>query len=610
MMKGKHKVGGRAAALALCLLLGPMSATGISGNATGPNPARNATLERRYDAVIISGEALAPLLGEQADMLRLYAFRRGGLHPIPFQIDERDALGEFIFTSGPQASKDADGGTLDYNDELVFMARDAGDRAPAGTRWPEGTRQWSEIELTDPLAQSRKAWAYLFSFIGESPPPSDRDYIRYNPQTERIFSDHYGLGYREGMSLYTDLFYPAVGGDMGPDLLDRVKVKIVVKFFFNVLEVRKTEEDFHAEVVAWKDGPVRVLRNTQNFVRILFNLSSASVFSVSEYYPYYMFTPLRVTVPFDLKWVFNRFGISDWYWHFYGDLPGLEGGLLYSNRNREGIPISTDLSMDWYTDRFDTSGLVWGYATKEGAGTWFCNMVIPDSTYQFVKLHLNIDRAGSYPPEDVPGEVAGGAMTSFKAIDPFLWDSISSGTYELGLETFFAPPGLRPEGVREWLNIREFPVQSEITRSGPARAAGAGSAGNEAIRIDPALLKKGTAAIVTDLRGRKTLLYGVHLHIGSMRTTGLDFAIGQELGTGQWHRIALDDIKVMEHFREAENRTSGMDNPMASRITRRDGTVLEITGCKPCTISGYLDEDRRTQYRATELMQVEFIGSE
>ena len=214
---------------------------------------------------------------------------------------------------------------------------------------------------------------------------------------------------------------------MGPDLLDRVKVRIVVKFFFNILKVRKTEEDFRAEVVAWKDGPVRALRNVQNYVRVLFNLSSPSVFSVSEYYPYYMFTPLRVTVPFDLKWVFNRFGISDWYWYFYGDLPGLEGGTFYSNRNREGIPISVDHSMGWYNHRFDTSGLVWGYATKEGAGTWFCNMIIPDSAYQFVKLHLNIDRTGSYPPEDVPGEVAGGAMTSFKSIDPFLWDSISKG---------------------------------------------------------------------------------------------------------------------------------------------------------------------------------------
>lgn len=605
-MKGKRICGCGTAALALCLLLGPLSAAAVSESA--------ATLQRRYDTVIIRGEDLAPFLGAPADLLRLYSFRKDGLHPLPFQVDERDADGEFVFNSGPQASEDSDGGDLDYNDELVFMARDAGDRATAGTPWPEGTRQWAEIELSAPLARSQRAWVYLFSFAGEPPARSDGDYVRYDPQTERIFSDHYGLGYREGMSLYTDLFYPeagqAGGGSMGPDLLDRVKVRIVVKFFFNVLKVRKTEEDFHAEVVAWKDGPVRVLRNAQNFVRILFNLSSASVFSVSEYYPYYMFTPLRVTVPFDLKWVFSRFGISDWHWYFYGDLPGLEGGLFYSNRNREGIPISTDRSMDWYNDRFDTSRLVWGYATKEGVGTWFCNMVIPDSTYQFVKLHLNIDRAGSYPPEDIPGEVAGGAMTSFKTIDPFLWDSISSGTYQLGLETFFAPPGLKPEGVREWLDIREFPVLSEITRSGPASAAGDEPAGDKAPGIDAALLEMGTAAIVTDLRGRRTLLYDVHLHIGSMRTTGLDFAIGQELLSGEWHRIALDDITIMEHLRERGRSGSETDSPMTSRITKKDGSVLEITGCKPCSISGYLDESRRKEYRATELVQVEFIDAD
>jgi len=558
------------------------------------------TLDRRLDAVVIKGERLEAMQGEPAEGLRLFSFQNGTFQAIPFQVDERDPAGEFVFPSGPMASEDVDRGRLDYNDELVFLVQDVGTRSPEGPGKMEGVRKWVEILLRDPLALEKEAWVYLCSFSGTPPSLSSRDYIRYLPETEQVSSAHYLLGYRKGMSLYTDLHYPDGQGGYGPDLMDRIKVRIQVRFLFNIIRKKVTEDDFRAEVVAWKDGPVRVLRNVQNYVRILFNLSSASVFSVSEYYPWYMYTPLRLTIPFDLKWVFNKFGISDWYWYFYGDLPGLDGGTMYTNRNTEGIPISTEHDMKWYEERFDTKYLIWGYATRENVGTWFCNLLVPDPTYQFIQCYLHIDKNKNDPPEDVPGQVSGGALMNFRDVDPGLWRFMAPGTYGLGLETFFAPGGLLPRDVPEWRNIRGFPLLTEIARCVPApeEKEGAGAT------VDPGLCRRGIPLVMTDISGREIVLYDAKLHIGTMAATGWPYTIGQDLQTGEWYRVYLQEMKSMEHRLGAPDPVTGMEHPMMARVVRKDGVVLELMGCKSCTLSGFRADGRKEGYTASEVKKI------
>jgi len=318
-----------------------------------------------------------------------------------------------------------------------------------------------------------------------------------------------------------------------------------------------------------------------------------------------MYTPLRLTIPFDLKWVFNKFGISDWYWYFYGDLPGLKGGTMYSNRNPQGFPISPEHPMSWYREHIDQNYLIWGYATRPGAGTWFCNMVLPDTTYQFVKLHLNIDEGSSNPPEDVPGEVAGGALMNFKDVDPGLWLFMAPGTYTIGLETFFASPGLEPPQVPEWTNIRAFPVQADVTRRAFSPAGQA--APREAEKGGPGLCQGGQAVVITNLQGRQTRLCDAKFHIGDMQATGWDYALGQEVGTRKWFRVDFHEMQRLEQVLGAQDPITGMEHPMMARITRRDGSRLELMGCKSCVLSGCLPDGRKQGYLATEIRAVDFL---
>ncbi len=565
-----------------------------------------AHLQRRYDAVIIKGENLGPLQGESTFNIRVFSYENGQFQPIPFQVDERNPNGDYALPSGPGAFTDLDGGLLDYNDELVIMARDAGNRAendPGRYFVPAPPEKWVEIELLDPINPAHRAWVYACCFKKNRPALSPVDYVRYNPETEQIFTEHYGLGYGKGMILYTDLFYPDGKGGYGPDLLDRIKVRITVKFLLNIIKIKKNEGDFHEEVVSWKDGPVRVLRNVKSYVSIMFKLSSPDVFSVSEYYSDYMFTPLQITVPKKLRWIFSHFGISDFSWHFYGDLPGLEGGKIYTNKYPQGIPISEKEAMAWYEKDVDTRNLAWGCAIKKGTGVWFNNIVIPDILYPFTHLYLNIDKSGKYPPEDIPGEVAGGAYMSWQDFDKHIFDYLHPGIYELALETFFPPADFSPQGVQEWRNIREFPVQAITTGMYPDVPNAALK--TNALMIDPEHPLQG--ALLTDIHGKQCILYDVKLHTGSIRATGFRFITGRDAASTQWYSIPFSDISFVHLHVEKDDPISGLKCPLVADITKKDAGKTMLIACKCCTISGFRRDGKRVGYLLSQIESIRYM---
>ena len=127
---------------------------------SGPVLAQNSlvsvdsSLTRQDDPVVIVGSSLPDLTGEPLNEIFVYAYQ--GITPtqIPFQIDERDAGGMYVA---------AEDGQLDDNDELVFMAMDAGAWADSPSLDVGGTAITPTyvITLTDPISDTR-AWAYVF----------------------------------------------------------------------------------------------------------------------------------------------------------------------------------------------------------------------------------------------------------------------------------------------------------------------------------------------------------------------------------------------------------------------------------------------------------------
>lgn len=121
-----------------------------------PQDPQNA-LTRQRDPVVVQGSSLATFAGAPLDELFAYAYNSGTWQQTPFQFDEVEPIGNtYVVTED---------GHLDANDELAFMALDAGEQAPAGA-WIADNLSTGylryELRVVDPLHPNEQAWIYLY----------------------------------------------------------------------------------------------------------------------------------------------------------------------------------------------------------------------------------------------------------------------------------------------------------------------------------------------------------------------------------------------------------------------------------------------------------------
>jgi hypothetical protein len=131
-----------------------------------------------------------------------YAFDREGwryfgqdpddpCHAVP-GVDSR------IGVNGEKTTKDPVPG-LDTNDELVFMARDAGVQAPSGAKLPKGIVDAREVRVADPFDAGNVKFAYIMEAGAKGPEPDADGYVSYKRDSnadvyERSQSSYGGYG--------------------------------------------------------------------------------------------------------------------------------------------------------------------------------------------------------------------------------------------------------------------------------------------------------------------------------------------------------------------------------------------------------------------------------
>ncbi len=560
------------------------------------------TLNRKHDPVVVPGDLLPGFHGLQIKNFRLYAHNGKQFTIIPFQVDERDPEGEFVLTDGEVAGTDSDNGLFDYNDEVVLMVKDTGGQVSKEIWSGMGSRR-AEIIVTDPRDVNQKGWAYLIYYPENPPPLSKKDYVHYTPGEEIVESAFYKIKYMKGSPFYMDLTYPKEAGGNGEDFFDRIKVRLTVSAFFHLINIEKTEEDFKSVVIGWKDGPVRAMRRVENYFRIVFSLSSPSIFSVNEYYERLTYTPVQLTIPFRLKWVFNSFGINDWTWKIYGDFPGLKGGAAYTDRNLEGFQFTGNHSPKYIEKNIDLSRFSWGYNTKKGVGTWFPNVLIPELLYGIVTLYVVDDEKFLDPPEDTPGLIGAGMKGSWTGFNQDLMEMLEPGTYELSLDTYFPHPSIKIHEVDEWLQIRSFPLIVDVEGKKGERITAAdskqhedGSGGED----------RGHCGVLTDTRGREFNLHQIFFYSGSYRVTPREHILGRLFSKKEYMRPDFEDIKRIDHRFEKVDPISEMKNPMVQKMTMQNGEVIDMLGCKPCGFSGLLPDEKKIFLWDTQIQSIEF----
>ncbi len=411
-----------------------------------PAPARK-TLTRFHDPVIVSTGLIADLADHGTESYRLYTAQSGVLTPVPFQFDARDADGNLVLSDTGTAQEFS----FDDNDELVFMAKDSGDRV-ARSALAATSDAAREIEITDPVS-GQQGWVYLLHFADHPPARSPVTYAHFDVKTNQAQTPFYTIEYYPSHSFFTGMRIAPAAGGTGENILDRMKIRVHPTFSLLLTSWSPlfTEEDFSVQIDGVKNGPVRAIRRVRQSLdlgKFFPDMPGGTV------YTYYYFSSFSTPSKFSLPWMvlkalrrFRFVGVDDFrsnaigmtYWD--GANPQ---GLRYTGHNR-GV-VNTTRDHDWW-------------AVGGPAGTCLHAFVIPKQWEEWGITRGTIfsddsATADTEGPEAEPGShTAGYSLLNMTNIR-------KPGDYEMNMAVIILPRTFHPGDETQPLNMLKKPVRA------------------------------------------------------------------------------------------------------------------------------------------------------
>ena len=261
-------------------------------------PALAAPLSRPDDPVVITGAGVPSLTGAAPGQILAFAWN-GSWDQVPVQVDDRKLVNLraayptpfpscsdpcYAPFSTPAKLRYADPGTrvgadtdpsLDANDEIAFMAKDAGAQAGAAAD-PAGVLAGSRVEIvvTDPL-DGGTGYVYLFRQTGSIDPGAGQQYVTYsfslvsgaylstydhatglNPETSTVVTPNYTRRFTDRWQESELKIFRGAASEV--DILDRNENQFSPD---NCGRSRLTFAQGEGAFLANRSGPVRAIRS-------------------------------------------------------------------------------------------------------------------------------------------------------------------------------------------------------------------------------------------------------------------------------------------------------------------------------------------------------------
>jgi hypothetical protein len=244
--------------------------------------------QRSWQPLVIHGSALWTLSGQHEENLEVLAYRAGRLIPIPFQLDQVFSDGEFALPSGPVPVAGDHPGILGPRDEVVMMTSDLGGRLTDAGILPNNAL---EIEVANPLDGSDR---YAYIAAAGSPQRSPIRYVSYQDKLHTVKTDAYLLTMKNELP---ESF--TIGNGNASDHLARGFEAHAEARLLKMFPVHFSEKDVRSSIVAYKVGPIRVIRKIRHWLSLAPGIASPTVTRGDFFYPDSIDEPLVV----DLPWV-------------------------------------------------------------------------------------------------------------------------------------------------------------------------------------------------------------------------------------------------------------------------------------------------------------------
>lgn len=255
-------------------------------------PRPRAVVDRSFQPVVLTGNDVINLVGQPVNQIFVYAYQAGHWVQIPFQIDEKvtNDQGQRVYTAEGD-------GVLDADEELVFMVKDLGERAPRNA-WVEGAADDLRYEIVVDAGGGTLHWGYLYHGP-DLRRTFTQDYARFIGEAERIVTERYAISFLPDALGLSELTL----NNSGVNILDRTKIRMRLRFPIGSLTF--TEENLpisRPSVAPVKDGPVRlVLGERGGFAYGTMFQTQSEVDLRDVLLPFSSLSYLRFTTDFNLQ---------------------------------------------------------------------------------------------------------------------------------------------------------------------------------------------------------------------------------------------------------------------------------------------------------------------
>jgi hypothetical protein len=402
-------------------------------------------LGRVHDPIVLPVAKLTGLSVRQTADLRLYRVVDGKFVAIPYQFDARGADGELVVDSVTDF-------VLGDADELVFMAKDAGARAPDGA-FPEGSETMLEIALAEPDSDAR-AYAYLASFAKPPAPLKFEPYVTYDAAAREARSALYRVDYADMRNFFTGVRVLEGAGGNHANLLRQSRMHGSPTFSLLLTSVTLdfTEQNSLVEVEGVRTGPVRSIRRVKLWVDLgpLFPELPSGISYTYHYLSSYT-TPTRVKFP----WIMLE-ALRDFRFENVLDFrPDALPMRYFDSSHPAGIALgAAEANEVRTTDDHDW----WVHSGR--AGTMLHALVIPQAWRDWGVVRGTVVRTGTAAAEDDGSGRAYEAgytllnMTSLR----------EAGSYDLLMASVVLPHGYAAGDEAAPMAMLRAPLVTEIRR--------------------------------------------------------------------------------------------------------------------------------------------------
>ena len=449
---------------------------------------------RQYEPVVLRGGTLSHFYEVPVDEIYLYAYTDStqSYTMMPFQIDER-ILAEDPFHPGNENMKRhtyflPDDGFLDEDDEIAFMMRDLGDKAPNDI-WIDNEEakgyERLEVKIYDPNDPNTKAYCYIFrSPTIQEEVPKKYGFL-FHVEQDSVETNNYTVGLSKENSVIEDIVLKPPFGN-GIDIFDRQKLRFsgVVSLGFDI-PLNATEDVIsttdHFEYT--KNPVVRLIKETR--VALLTEMldEMLAFYVTPRFYPFSATLKggmgiseqaFKDAFDFDDE-IWLHFDILRQSWDFNKDAVGMQ----FYNSFNDGVII--DGNADEVNSKIEFKPhpelppiREWVLASGS-QGSFFIYSEFLDTTWQTIELYFEDNSAIN--PDDTGDSTSYGDQGIIFQSQPE--DSIN---LELGFTAYFLPSSFTKSDAEELTYFIENPIKASISvnsfNSSVNNLNGKGSPGN------------------------------------------------------------------------------------------------------------------------------------